>query len=456
MDRVLKIVYDKWVKDIPLPNGIHPLIANKIIEELANTSLTRNEALSVARQLADQAGCPYRDHDNFYRHFENNFDRSQIIDVSQIQDDDAIYLFPMEYKRSINTLFANYQIGNTYYTFLDTIDSTLLKHIQSGKVKIVVNHIHDPLSDYIKFKEFEDYLERYNVDPTNTIVVNGCGSVNPGKIKTSIGYLFLQESAEKMASFPTKGDLGYISDNVKPEDLNPAVSRHKKFLCFNRNYKEHRVVLLYLMLKNDMLKDSTFSFIHKLSPRDIVSSLDKFYPQFKDDPDYEKLSSIMVDTTPYEIDTQNLPTDSKKSFATNTNKKEIYLDSYFHILPETDFRAGGTFLSEKTFRPIQNLQPFLLIGQPNSLKILKDFGFKTFHPYINESYDAEMDDRARMLLIEAEIKKLANMSLNDLHTLYYSLTDILIHNQNHLKTFLRYNPYSVFVDSLDTFYPKGT
>jgi hypothetical protein len=88
-----------------------------------------------------------------------------------------------------------------------------------------------------------------------------------------------------------------------------------------------------------------------------------------------------------------------------------------------------------------NMQPFLFVGNCNSLAKLKKLGFKTFHPYINESYDLEQNPRNRFLMIEEEIKKLSNRSMHELHDWYYSITDILTHNWNHLQTFSDYDPW---------------
>jgi hypothetical protein len=57
-------------------------------------------------------------------------------------------------------------------------------------------------------------------------------------------------------------------------------------------------------------------------------------------------------------------------------------------------------LSEKIFKPISNLQPFLVIGDYLTLAELKKLGFKTFSPFIDESYDNERDSYKRMELIE--------------------------------------------------------
>jgi hypothetical protein len=112
-----------------------------------------------------------------------------------------------------------------------------------------------------------------------------------------------------------------------------------------------------------------------------------------------------------------------------------------HITSETDFDNSSTpFLSEKTWRPILNLQPFIYVGNYKSLEKLRSLGFKTFSPFIDEDYDLIKDQRWRFIAIEKEIKKFATMPIEEIHQWYYSITDILIHNQNVLKSYTNHNP----------------
>jgi hypothetical protein len=155
-----------------------------------------------------------------------------------------------------------------------------------------------------------------------------------------------------------------------------------------------------------------------------------------------KIKSIV----PYELDTQTLNPEGKEGFQSNeNNKKEFYTDTYLHLTSETLFDADGSpFMSEKTFRPILNLQPFIYVGNYRGLEELRRLGFKTFDGYIDESYDLVKDPKERFALIEKEILKFTAMNMEELHNWYYSLTDILLHNQRHFLTFKEFNPLEDF------------
>jgi hypothetical protein len=151
---------------------------------------------------------------------------------------------------------------------------------------------------------------------------------------------------------------------------------------------------------------------------------------------------------PYEVDTQMLDRVQKTNFQNiDLNIKEIYNSAYINIVTETNgWDQLDSFWSEKTWRPILNLQPFIYVGPYNSLKRLKEMGFKTFSPFIDESYDNEIDMRVRILMIEKEILKFKNLTIKEIHDWYYSITDILIHNQLLIYSFSNYNPLQNLVD----------
>jgi hypothetical protein len=123
-------------------------------------------------------------------------------------------------------------------------------------------------------------------------------------------------------------------------------------------------------------------------------------------------------------------TDLESVWGFNFENKEPYLDSYIHILSETNFYETGLYLSEKTWKPIGHLQPFIMVNKPGALKELHNLGFKTFAPFINEEYDTIENDSERMEFIYSEILRLNALPIEEIHNWYKSIYDILIYNRN--------------------------
>ena len=66
-------------------------------------------------------------------------------------------------------------------------------------------------------------------------------------------------------------------------------------------------------------------------------------------------------------------------------------------------------LTEKTCRAIACKHPFLLVAGEGSLSYLKRYGFKTFEPIIDESYDQEKDLQKRMHMIVKQMHEINNL-----------------------------------------------
>ena len=109
------------------------------------------------------------------------------------------------------------------------------------------------------------------------------------------------------------------------------------------------------------------------------------------------------------------------------------------------FENNKVFLSEKTFHPIINLQPFIIFSSNGHLKVMRELGFKTFSPFIDESYDDEINSQKRFNMVCDEILRLSKMNMNEINTLLLELKNICIYNRNHLLTFTKYD---VFENSL--------
>jgi hypothetical protein len=90
--------------------------------------------------------------------------------------------------------------------------------------------------------------------------------------------------------------------------------------------------------------------------------------------------------------------------------------------------------TEKTYKFISGKIPFILVGMPKSLHVLRDSGYKTFHPYINEDYDNIEDDELRLIAITDEIERLCNISDSEWLEIQKELIPRLEYNYNLLLT----------------------
>jgi hypothetical protein len=463
------VCHDRYGKEFLL-NGLLPVVNDYILSALESNKLA--DYNSVIQGLRDQnestTWLAHVAHRNFYDYNKMFYGNKNVVTINEIVNDGAVYVYPVEICFVLNTIYNDYSIklnGVEYtYNFIDTLDPKILMGLKNGTVKLLLNYIHDPIENTINITEIERFFAKYGIPEENIIIIAGntfdsyYDEYPNSKIKITNGYIVLQQLTDKFNEYPRIGSLGYKSDYVKPEDLDINYIRSKKFICLNRNmHRPHRWLSAYLALKYKLLDNSIFSFValHDYHNwQKIYGSISNVVGE-SDDNDY--VNDIM-NIVPLEVDTAHLSIDQKSGFNLNNNNKSMFSESYINIVSETSFEFGGgefPFISEKTFHhPIINLQPFIVIGNPYTLKTLRDLGFKTFTPLINEEYDECTDFRQRFNLIESEISRLSSMTLSEIHDIYYQLREILIHNQNHAKTFGKYNPFEKTFNDIRKWYLK--
>ena len=115
---------------------------------------------------------------------------------------------------------------------------------------------------------------------------------------------------------------------------------------------------------------------------------------------------------------------------TRKQVSEKYKKYKSDLLKDKEFRCG--YLSEKIWKPIAHCHPFILVGPPKSLKYIKSIGFKTFSPYLDESYDNELDDEKRLKMIIECINNFANKSKSEKDDFLKDTFSIIEHNQKML------------------------
>jgi len=122
------------------------------------------------------------------------------------------------------------------------------------------------------------------------------------------------------------------------------------------------------------------------------------------------------------------------SHSVTSNSSAVYCSDDFNatgisVVLETLFDDVRIHLTEKILRPIACGHPFILAAGPGSLALLRRYGFETFSPWINESYDDITDSALRMEAIINEMKRLANLSRQQQHWILESCRAVAQRNK---------------------------
>jgi len=112
--------------------------------------------------------------------------------------------------------------------------------------------------------------------------------------------------------------------------------------------------------------------------------------------------------------------------------EEHFKNSFINIVLESHMdvdKSNGVLLTEKTFKPIKNAQPFVIFGAKGSLQVLRDLGYKVFDDVFNNKYDEIEDTTERYMELIMQVTKLLSMPNFMLKDIYIKCKEDLLHNQ---------------------------
>lgn len=109
-------------------------------------------------------------------------------------------------------------------------------------------------------------------------------------------------------------------------------------------------------------------------------------------------------------------------------QRKPYKEYFLEIVAETDIITTN-WITEKTVKNLYIGKPFLVMGGLGILEKIRSFGFKTFSPWIDETYDTIENNYLRLEKIKEEIGRLAQLSYGDIQQIHQQLLPILEHNR---------------------------
>ena len=240
--------------------------------------------------------------------------------------------------------------------------------------------------------------------------------------------------------------VGVYNKLMKQTQVPEAIpSTQYKFSALSRNYRAWRLHVYAKLAEKNLLKDFRYSF-YNIFPYGEV----RYYDQttmLKDlgDTNFGQVNATVdewISKVPYTLDASD-----------NVLNKwgdvtyDAILAADFHLLIETHYdlfyyvptqdrvykrSLAPSSITEKTNKPIACCKPFIVFSTPYFLADVRQLGFETFSPYINESYDIETDNQKRLNMIVDEIERITNLPSNEYHTLVENCHSIAVRNQQKL------------------------
>lgn len=198
------------------------------------------------------------------------------------------------------------------------------------------------------------------------------------------------------------------------------------FLSPNRiigGRRDHRSLLIYHLLKRN-IRSAKIS-CPKYCPQEeqpIETILEKYVSRYPD-----AATVIASAGLPWNFDNEN----DHPMTSCWLDLFDLSANSLCYVVTETVYFGRRLHLTEKTFKPICLGMPFVLASTHGSLKYLREYGFKTFGDFWDESYDDETDDFLRLEKIADLLSNLDSMTPQASQDLYQSMIPVIKHNYDH-------------------------
>ena len=212
------------------------------------------------------------------------------------------------------------------------------------------------------------------------------------------------------------------------------IEEKKLYCCFNLKPRMHRAGIISLLHYKNLLDQGYVSSPHEFYEEREAYIKEKDWVQFVNHSE-KQLSSLaefnsikecltgLKELYPLRVDSRTRFADTDEVLS-STHLYKCRIESLFELITETIF-TGSHFFTEKTYYPIFLGKPFLMVGSYGMLSSLRKQGYKTFEPYIDESYDLEKDDAVRLLKIVNEVERLAKLRKENPQEFYQNYNFIL-------------------------------
>jgi hypothetical protein len=195
----------------------------------------------------------------------------------------------------------------------------------------------------------------------------------------------------------------------------------KKFLIYNRawgNTREYRLKFIELLVKHGLHEQSKISISRR-------SEGDQGY-HYRDHK-FKNINFALKDSTVLDLFEDN-HSDSNESAQYN---HDDFNSTAISVVLETMFDNSRIHLTEKTLRPIACGHPFVLAAGPGSLEYLRSYGFRTFAPWIDESYDQETNSLLRLEKIINSLNKINSLGAPEFDQFLLEIRRIADFNKKH-------------------------
>lgn len=216
----------------------------------------------------------------------------------------------------------------------------------------------------------------------------------------------------------------YCPDIIAPKDR----KINRAFVSFNRitgNARCYRSLHVADLARNNLLERGHISYsVDCPEHGNNIEQLNWAEETYGIDVGWAKTALGRVPELRIDTDANFIPNGSMTLSAISAT-----MESFLFVVTETEFWTRKHHLTEKVFKPIVSMMPFVLLGPAHNLSYLRSYGFLTFDSWIDESYDRIEDPVERVLAVNKVIADLCSRTNEELETMLKEMEPVLIHNR---------------------------
>lgn len=421
------------------------------------TVYLRFEKFDIGKKYYDFYDCAFLDREkigNFLMEEQKGFRFSQVVDnmlfyhINNLSSEDTIkfehistpedhpYIIPVAVQYSpvdwCDLDVWGYQVPGKKSLF-ELINPVYLKDLQDGKAMLLIDQSVEGYHATWLWQWFHDKCTQHFINPSAIIYSTG----DQACVDTYAEWCKLNLPDQKIKVIPSITLTTFVNKHYRQRNLKmdfDEIAKYKRenkdklylYDCTNMRPRPHRVLNFLHLISSGLLEKGNVSMSEQSSWKPYINL---------NDPDFlvghGLPADVMTKLTP-----DMTPLAAKHNFSNDTEHyfnfverilDDMYRNSWVSLVTESSYfdYECNAFISEKTFKPIASMQPFIILGSKGTLKYLRRLGYKTFHPFIDESYD-DVTDGHRFNAIMETIKKIE--AIEDKAAWYESMREILEHN----------------------------
>ena len=335
-------------------------------------------------------------------------------------------------------------------SLLSGISEKALNSIRKEEALLCVWHAQEApeIPNLNLWEEFHKELKSKNINPSNFLfVIGNLKAKNQyrywkknSKYKNDKNINIIELSVHRHAIHTER--IQWKWKEFAQFDENKKIN--KKFLLFQRSIiAPHRMLLLTMLYERGLISSGMIS-CRKIEPEDYEIFRQNLRVHFNfwggkyEDRIFvnEKLKTLkeIEPMTPMIVDVENIFAAGGTGKDNHAETLNIfpYEQTLFSLISETNFTQNTLFITQSTWKAVLNRHPFIIAGNPGVIKYLRNEGFKTFHPYIDESYDEIKNPYKRMVMIIDEVERLSKLNDEESKQFLINIRDIVDYNYDKL------------------------